>query len=89
MIDGGLRIIFRRHIPEADWQSIETGGVSRGVPDANYCLDGHEGWVEFKRTDGWTVPLGKEQSAWITRRVRHGGRVLVGVRQRLRGMDRL
>jgi hypothetical protein len=93
--DGGLRPEFRSRLPQFDWNSIETGAVSGGVPDSNYCCGGVEGWIEFKWTAGWTVPLRPGQVGWICRRVRHGGRVLIGVRQRrspsprVEGRDRL
>jgi hypothetical protein len=80
--DGGLRPLFRERLPQFDWNSVETGAVSGGVPDSNYCCGGVEGWIEFKQTSGWTVPLRPVQVGWILRRVRHGGRVLVGLRQR-------
>lgn len=79
--DGGLRKEFRDRLPQFDWNTIETGAVAGGVPDSNYCCGGVEGWIEFKRTPGWTVPLRPAQVGWILRRVRHGGRVLVGLRQ--------
>lgn len=79
--DGGLRPLFRERLPQFDWNTIETGAVASGVPDANYCCGGVEGWIEFKQTSGWTVPLRPVQVGWILRRVRHGGRVLVGLRQ--------
>lgn len=79
--DGGLRRLFQRHLPDADWQSIETP-VSRGVPDINGCLYGQEFWIEFKLTSGWAVGLRPEQVAWLVRRARAGGRVFVAVRRR-------
>ena len=81
MLDGGLRKLFRAHIP-GHWQSIETGGVGRGVPDSNYCINGVEGWVEYKKTKHWKIgSLKPEQVAWIFRRVREGGRVWLAVRR--------
>ena len=80
-IDGGLRSMFRQHLTGFDWTSIESGTTGGGIPDSNYCLGGHEGWIEYKQTTGWTVPLRPEQVGWIARRVRHGGRVHVAVRQ--------
>jgi len=79
--DGGLRPIFREHLRHMDWTSIETGGTGRGVADSNFCSNGTEGWVEFKQTEGYAVTLRPEQIAWISRRVRHGGRVLIAVRR--------
>ena len=31
-MDGGLRALFRQHLPEVDWQSIETPMTGGGVP---------------------------------------------------------
>ncbi len=80
--DGELRPLFRRHLPEFDWQSIETGLTGGGVPDSNFCRSGVEGWVEHKQTAGWVCSLRPEQVGWIMRRVRNGGRVWVAVRRR-------
>jgi len=80
-IDGGLRSLFRERIPDFHWQSIETGGTGRGVPDSNYCCGGREGWIEYKVTAGWAVTLRPEQIGWLLRRSRAGGRVFVAVRR--------
>jgi hypothetical protein len=80
-LDGGLRKLFRENIP-GDWQSIEAESVGRGVPDANYCIRGREGWVEFKQTKGWTIDLRPEQVGWLERRARNGGRVTIAIRQK-------
>lgn len=85
-VDAGLRPLFRKHLPQFDWQSIETGGTGRGIPDSNYCVMGthgigHEGWIEYKSTDGYVVDLRPEQVGWIMRRVRRGGRVWIAVRR--------
>ncbi len=82
-MDGGLRALFRQHLPEVDWQSIETPMTGGGVPDSNYCVDGFSGWIEHKKTDGWAVEVKIAQVGWIERRIRHGGRVLVAVRRKL------
>lgn len=80
--DGGLGPIFRANIPEAHWQMVETGGTGLGVPDANYCLRGAEGWVELKRVEGWRVPsLQPTQVAWAEQRLRAGGRVFLAARK--------
>jgi len=82
VIDGGLSAIFRRHLPEAHWQSVETSGTGRGVPDLNYCLDGREGWIELKLVSGWRIPsMRPEQVAWAERRARAGGRVFLAGRK--------
>lgn len=87
--DGGLWELFRQHMPaEAHLQRVETGGVGLGVPDFNYCLGGVEGWVELKVSQTRSVGLRPEQVAWISRRVRAGGRCLVAVRRRHDGGPR-
>jgi hypothetical protein len=83
--DDGLRALVHRNLPQFHWQSVETGAISSGVPDSNYCFQGVEGWVEMKATDGWAVTLRPEQIGWIARRVRAGGRVHVMVRRRHSG----
>jgi hypothetical protein len=82
--DGDLRSIFRQHLPRAQWTSIETGAVAGGVPDSEYCFpDGKQGWLEFKEIKtGWFVKNTRSwvaQVAWISRRVRLGGRADIAV----------
>ena len=80
--DGGLRALFRANLPRFDFQAIEMGERAAGVPDLNYCCDGADGFIELKKADAWrVVSFRPEQVAWITRRVRHGGRVYVAVRR--------
>jgi hypothetical protein len=81
MSDGGLRGLFRKHLPEFHWQSIETGGTGRGIPDTNGCIRGTELWIEFKAAKGWRVDISPEQVAWAERRFRAGGRVFLAVRR--------
>jgi hypothetical protein len=64
-----------------DFQAVETHSTGRGVPDSNYCVDGTEGWIEHKRAKRGRVDLSKEQVAWAERRMRHGGRVFLAVRE--------
>ena len=85
-IDGSLRSTFRRHLPDFDWVSVETGLTERGVPDSNYCCDGVEGWIEHKTCRGWRVSIRPEQVAWCERRLRHGGHVFLAVRKPDYGM---
>ncbi len=80
--DGDLRAIFRRKLPQFDWQPIESPLTSRGIPDTNACGNGIEFWIENKKTDGWAVGLRPEQVGWIKRRVRHGGKVWIAVRRK-------
>jgi hypothetical protein len=81
--DGQLRQIFRKHLPEAHWQAIETWSTGQGVPDVEYCFPGGAcGWIENKATQGWKVDVRPHQVAWIERRIRSGGRVFVAIRRK-------
>lgn len=83
MSDGDLRQLFRARVPPPmHWQSIETGGTGRGIPDANFCAEGVEGWVEYKMSRTRAIHLRPEQVAWLLQRERHGGRTFVAVRYR-------
>lgn len=80
-MDGQLRKLFRLNLKEWHWQAIESGATGGGIPDSNYCFAGIEGWIEFKKTDGWKVVFQPMQVPWIMRRWRAGGRVHIAVRQ--------
>lgn len=83
-IDGGLRGIFRQHLPFVHWQSVETALTGSGVPDSNACYLGVEWWVEYKQTTTDKIKLNKTipfQVAWHERRNRAGGRTFVAVRR--------
>lgn len=82
MIDGKLNQLLRKHLPEVDWVRIESGSTGLGIPDLNYAFDGREGWIELKEVKaGFKIGMRPQQVAWIERRVRHGGKVLVMVRK--------
>jgi hypothetical protein len=87
-IDGGLRALFRAHLPAFHIVTIETGGTGRGIPDLEYCYQGKTGWIECKSTAGFAVDLRPEQVAWLSRRARAGGRAFVAVRRRHGGGPR-
>ena len=80
--DGGLRQLFSARIERAHWCAVETWSTGQGVPDTNYCLDGCEGWIEYKQTQTTRVGLEPHQVGWIERRSRAGGRVFVAVRRK-------
>jgi len=81
-IDGKLNSILQKHLPEVDWVRIESGGTGLGIPDLNYAVDGSEGWLELKQiVSGLKIGMRPMQVAWIERRIRHGGRVLIMVRK--------
>lgn len=79
--DAGLRKILRANLPHFHWQAIESGATGGGIPDANYCCGGCEGWVECKWTPALAVKFRPEQVGWLSRRARAGGRVFVAVRR--------
>lgn len=87
MSDGGLRKIFRTHLPAVAWSTIETGTVEPGVPDLNGCHGGIEFWVECKATTGWAVEVKKSQVAWHLLRASKWGRTFFAVRQLGAGRD--
>jgi len=75
--DNGLRKLFHSKLPKFHWQAMELGVLGTGCPDSNFCLDGVDGWIEFKYTEDYSVGLRPEQVGWISRRMRSGGRVFV------------
>lgn len=90
--DGGLRPLFRQHLPTVDWQTIETGLVEGGVPDSDGChpravpcpacgARGVEFWIEYKQTHAYAVKVKTEQVGWALRRLRAGGRAFFAVRR--------
>ena len=82
MSDGDLRRIFRERFRDWQWTSIETGAVSPGTPDAEFCSPtGVSGWIEYKKADHWQVKFQPFQVPWIDRRARLNGRVFVAVRR--------
>lgn len=58
----------------------------------NYCGGNPhpvEGWIENKRTLGWTVKFRPFQVPWLMQRSRAGGRCFVAVRQMSSSRDNL
>jgi len=88
-MDGDLRKIFRRHLPQVAWTTIETGHVEPGVPDLQGCHDGVEFWVEMKQTTINIVKVQAAQVAWHTLRHLRGGRTFFAVRRHVRATDEL
>ena len=82
MIDGGLRPLFRKHVP-GFWTSIESGSTGAGIPDAHVIFPNSVCcWVEFKLIKANAVTLRPHQTAWILRYCRSGGRAFIIVRQK-------
>lgn len=83
MIDGGLRLCFRKYLPRIMFTSIESASTEAGIPDLFYCCEGGiTGWIELKATDNNTVAVRPGQIAWNERYTRMGGRSFIAVRYR-------
>lgn len=81
-IDGGLRILFRKHLPDGMWQTIETGSTSQGVPDSYYAFTYRKtGWIEYKNATANAVRISPFQIAWHARHWRLGGVSFFAVRR--------
>jgi hypothetical protein len=92
MSDGGLHLVFKKHLVGAHIQRLESGMTGGGIPDVNACRDGVEAWIEYKSIRGWVLPKTNRRPAqvgWIEGRLRHGGRCFVAVRQLGMGRDDL
>ena len=89
MIDGGLRPMFHAKLKQFHWVAIESGLMSRGIPDSNFCYDGIEGWIEFKKTTAWSVGLRPEQIGFLLRGTRAVGRTFIAVRRMKFTIDEL
>jgi hypothetical protein len=85
--DGGLRVLFRKHLPQVHWTTIESRFTESGIPDLNGCLDGVEFWLECKLARGWKIVVRPSQISWMSRRIRCGGRCFVAVRRKTKSAD--
>jgi len=80
---GNIKTVF----PRAHFQRFEDS-MSVGIPDANFCWDGHEVWLEAKKVKAYPKRdtskvvggLSFEQRAWLLKREASGGRVYVWCR---------
>lgn len=80
--DGGLRPLFRQHIKNAHWTSVESGDTASGIPDAYVALSyGMCAWVEMKQTKAWTPKIRPFQVSWHLTHSRMGGRSFIAVRR--------
>jgi penicillin-binding protein-related factor A (putative recombinase) len=85
--DGGLRILFRKHLPQVHWTTVESRFTESGIPDLNGCFDGVEFWVECKLARGWKVVIRPSQIAWMSRRIRSGGICFIAARRKTKSAD--
>lgn len=82
MIDGGLRPLFRKHLPHGFWVSIESGSTAAGIPDSYFCFSYRAcGWIEFKSVRANAVRISPLQVVWHEQHARVGGRSFVAVRR--------
>ena len=86
--DGGLKSLFKDHLPEIFWQPIEASSAT-GLPDMHYCFKHPEyiycsGWIEFKlaKTNRLQHPPTPQQIAWAEQYWRQSGRVWCIVRKK-------
>ena len=77
--DGGLYELFKKNLP-GHWVRVESGWTSAGVPDAEYCMGGRSGWVEFKEERGGRVTVRTLQASFAIRRTLEGGMATLAVR---------
>jgi hypothetical protein len=77
--DGGLYALFKKNI-RGHFVRIESGWTSTGVPDAEYCIDGDAGYIEFKQARGGRVTIRTLQSSFAEARTAAGGRVALAVK---------
>jgi len=87
--DDGLRALFRKHLSQVHWVSVETGLTESGVPDLEGCYKGVSLWLECKATQAWAVKIRPFQIGWHLRRQRAGGRTFVAVRRRVKLLNEL
>jgi hypothetical protein len=89
-MDGDLRKLFRKNIPEAMWVSIESGSTGAGIPDSWYCFrGGSSGWLEYKFTKTLTYRISPFQIAFHQALARFGSRSFVAVRRKNKAVDEL
>jgi Holliday junction resolvase hjc len=88
--DGGLRQLFRKHLPQCFYTTIESRLTQGGIPDLHAIAPSAVPfWVECKLTSGNMVKLRPMQIGWLHRYSRMGGRAYVAVRRKRRREDEL
>jgi Holliday junction resolvase len=87
--ESDFRRTFRKSLPQVHWATVESRTTESGIPDINGCLNSAEFWVECKTTKAFAVVMRPMQIAWILRRVRHGGKVIIAVRKKNTKVDEL
>jgi hypothetical protein len=83
MTDGNLRAIFQQRLSTWQWNKIETGVISPGLPDSEFCVPyiQHSGWIEFKATKIYSVQIKPLQVAWLMQRSRYNRDAWIAVRR--------
>lgn len=79
--DGNLRKLFRKHLPEVFWTSIESRLTQQGIPDLHGVHESKTFWIENKKARGNTVRFQPFQLGWLHRYHRAGGACFIAIRQ--------
>jgi hypothetical protein len=82
-MDGGLRKLFRHHLPSVHWTTIESGFTEAGIPDLTGCIGGQEFWLELKAIKHWRATIAPAQAGWHLRHHMAGGRTFFVLRKKL------
>tara|TARA_R100000773_G_C4195825_1_gene100037 strand:- start:119 stop:607 length:489 start_codon:yes stop_codon:yes gene_type:complete len=67
---------IRKNITKPHLIRVESNTIN-GIPDINGCWDGKEFWMELKSDKVGYPKLSKWQIAWINKRIKHGGIVII------------
>ena len=67
---------IKKNCPKAHLIRVESNTIN-GIPDVNGCFASKEFWIELKSDKVGYPKLSKWQIAWINKRIKHGGIVLI------------
>ena len=67
---------IKKNITKPHLIRVESNTIN-GIPDINGCWSGKEFWLELKSDKVGYPKLSKWQIAWINKRIKHGGIVII------------
>lgn len=67
---------IKKNITKPHFIRVESNTIN-GIPDINGCWSGKEFWIELKSDKVGYPKLSKWQIAWINKRIKHGGVVII------------
>ena len=67
---------IKKNITKPHLIRVESNTIN-GIPDINGCWNGKEFWLELKSDKVGYPKLSKWQIAWINKRIKHGGIVII------------